>query len=72
MNEATRDAVIRRIGDAMVQLLHQQRQDRVVLNRVDDLASGVALRALLIYGLTGVLSGMFGTLLGLMVWRAIA
>lgn len=72
MNDATRDAVIRRIADTMAQLLHQRRQDRAVLERVDDLVSGASLRALLIYGLTGVLSGLLGTLLGLMVWRAIA
>jgi len=62
---------IRRIADGVVQLLHQRRNDRMALDRLEDLAVGASLRALLIYGLTGMLSSMFGVVLGNMVWRAI-
>ncbi len=71
MNDATRDALIRRSADGTWQLLHQQREARVQLDRMEDLATGASLRALLIYGLTGLLSTLLGTLLGHMVWRAI-
>jgi hypothetical protein len=71
VNDATRDALIRRSADGTWQLLHQQREARVQLDRMEDLATGASLRALLIYGLTGLLSTLLGTLLGHMVWRAI-
>jgi hypothetical protein len=59
------------MADGVVQLLHQRRNDRMALDRLEDLAVGASLRALLIYGLTGLLSTLLGTLLGHMVWRAI-
>jgi hypothetical protein len=71
VNEPTRDALIRRSADGTWQLLHQLREARVQMDRMEELATGVALRALLIYGLTGMLSSMFGVVLGNMVWRAI-
>jgi len=72
MNDATRDAVIRRLQDGMVQLLHQQRTAKATLERLEDLAAGASVRVLVVYALTGLLSTLFGTLLGAMVWRAIA
>lgn len=71
MNETTRDALIRRSADVAWHLMHQQREVRAQLDRVEDLLSGVALRALLPFALTGMLSSMIGVVLGNMVWRAI-
>lgn len=72
MNEATRDVVIRRTADTVLTLLHQRKADRLLLERVEDLMVGTSFRALAIYGLTGLLSSLFGTLLALMLWRLLS